>query len=600
MVARSALLALGALSLAACSAAPPPVADSAPVPAPVKTAAPLPADPARRSDALTLVLLEALGPFDPEVMGQIGVEGLDEQITDAKPDRNARFLAAMKQAVATLESRAQAERDPGVLQDVAIAIGQANLQEKSVLLSERMELPFTDGLKKVFVGLHALLDDQVPAERRAHALTRLRKYTGLEPGFTPFFELLRKRTEAKLATPGLLPPTKAEVEDALGNAPTYLKGIHELFARFKVEGATEGLARLEEQAKAYEVFVKGQVLPRARTDFRQPAELYALLLEHHGVDMSPAELATRAHQAFNETRAEAQKLAIEVAREKKLASPDLIKVLAALKKEQITGEAVLGLYQKRIAELERIVRDHDLVTLPARPMRFRLATAAETASEPAPHIDLQGIFGKKTELTFVLPLALPPGKGPALKYDDFTWEAAAWPVAAHEGRPGHDLQLSIVSEKGLSTARKLFAFNAANVEGWGLYAERLVEPYLPPDGRLALLQLRMVRQARAFLDPELQLGKTTLEAARKVLEEEVGVSPALAKSELDRYTFQAPGQATAYFYGYTAMLELRAEAEKRMGPRFSAKAFHDFVLAQGLLPPPLLKQAVLEHLVAGK
>ena len=34
-----------------------------------------------------------------------------------------------------------------------------------------------------------------------------------------------------------------------------------------------------------------------------------------------------------------------------------------------------------------------------------------------------------------------------------------------------------------------------------------------------------------------------------------------------------------------------------MGSQFSARAFHDFVLAQGLLPPHLMKKAVLEEFV---
>jgi uncharacterized protein (DUF885 family) len=64
---------------------------------------------------------------------------------------------------------------------------------------------------------------------------------------------------------------------------------------------------------------------------------------------------------------------------------------------------------------------------------------------------------------------------------------------------------------------------------------------------------------------------------------------------VDRYTFRAPGQATSYYYGYTKLLEVRQELEKALGPRFSARAFHDFVLGQGLLPPELLRRAVRQR-----
>jgi uncharacterized protein (DUF885 family) len=57
-----------------------------------------------------------------------------------------------------------------------------------------------------------------------------------------------------------------------------------------------------------------------------------------------------------------------------------------------------------------------------------------------------------------------------------------------------------------------------------------------------------------------------------------------------------PGQATAYFYGYIRMLELREAAEQKLGARFDPLQFHDLVLAQGLLPPDLVRKAVLAAL----
>jgi uncharacterized protein (DUF885 family) len=59
--------------------------------------------------------------------------------------------------------------------------------------------------------------------------------------------------------------------------------------------------------------------------------------------------------------------------------------------------------------------------------------------------------------------------------------------------------------------------------------------------------------------------------------------------------FRAPGQATSYYYGYHELLALRPQVERAMGDRFNQREFHDFILAQGLLPPELLKQAVLKR-----
>jgi uncharacterized protein (DUF885 family) len=69
----------------------------------------------------------------------------------------------------------------------------------------------------------------------------------------------------------------------------------------------------------------------------------------------------------------------------------------------------------------------------------------------------------------------------------------------------------------------------------------------------------------------------------------------MCKQETDRYTFRMPGQATSYFYGYVKLVELRKEVERKLGSKFDAMAFHDFILDQGLLPPALLRRAVLER-----
>jgi uncharacterized protein (DUF885 family) len=152
-------------------------------------------------------------------------------------------------------------------------------------------------------------------------------------------------------------------------------------------------------------------------------------------------------------------------------------------------------------------------------------------------------------------------------------------------------------ENGVSNARAVYAFNSVNVEGWGLYAEAEMKPYMPLDGQLVSLQHRLMRAARAFLDPELQMGRIEPDAAKRFLMEEVVLSEPMARQEVDRYTFRAPGQATSYYYGYLRWMQLRSETETALGPKFNRRRFHDYVLAQGLLPPDVLRKTVLEEFV---
>jgi uncharacterized protein (DUF885 family) len=200
---------------------------------------------------------------------------------------------------------------------------------------------------------------------------------------------------------------------------------------------------------------------------------------------------------------------------------------------------------------------------------------------------------------FVLPLNIPagPGQTASEKYDDFTFDAAAWTLTAHEARPGHELQFDSMLEHGVSLARVRYAFNSTNVEGWGLYSEYIIRPFMPLEGQLVSLDYRLLRAARAFLDPELQSGKITTADAFRVLEQDVVQSHAFAQEEVERYTYRAPGQANSYFYGYTKLIQLRKDTEKALGPKFNQKQFHDFILAQGLLPPDLMREATMQDFI---
>jgi uncharacterized protein (DUF885 family) len=399
--------------------------------------------------------------------------------------------------------------------------------------------------------------------------------------------------------PALAMPSKAEVERALADSASFVDGIPELFKKYRVAGYEEPCATFTAQMALYDAFLRTAVLPRARADFRLPAALYVFGLKRYGVDIDPQLLVAAAHAAFDDIQKEMQAVAASVAKARGLSATDYRDVIRELKKEQLVGDAILPHYKERLAEIEKIIGREHLVTLPARPARIRLATAAETANSPAPNMRPPRMLGNTGEQgEFLLPLNVPTTDGKTLKTDDFTFAAASWTLTAHEARPGHELQFAAMLDAGVSVARALFSFNSANVEGWGLYAELMMQPYLPPEGQLIALQYRLLRAARAFLDPELQGGKITPDQALAVLTKDVVLSDAMARQEVDRYTFRAPGQATSYFYGYTKLVELRTDIEHALGPRFNAQQFHDFILSQGLLPPPLLRDAVADHFAA--
>jgi hypothetical protein len=585
------------LALAACNHAQP-----APTPASPQATTAGPATDRSwiaRSNENAKILLDVQARFNPEQAARVGQAGLDDRITDLTPGHQQRLRTATGEALARIEELRRTEKDLLVAQDLAILADAARKTIRGSELSERLEVPYYNLARLIFFSVRSLLDPQIEPARRPAALARVRRYAGLEPGTTSIVELAERETREGFGKAGLQPPSKLQVENDLQTSGFSIDGVEKLFEEYKIPGYEQPVAELKKQLTGYVAFVRAEVLPRAREDFRLAPELYAFRLEQVGVDIPPAQLATQARAAFAQIQGEMQTVAARVAKAKGFPSTDYRDVIRALKKDQIRDDAVLAHYHARLAQIEGIIRTQRLVTLPSRPARIRLGTPAENAQQPAPHMMPPRLLGNKGEQgEFVLPLSVPGAK--EQKYDDFNYDAASWTLTAHEARPGHELQFSTMVEKGVSVARAIFAFNSVNVEGWGLYSEAITLPYMPDDGRLISLQLRLQRAARAFVDPELQAGKWTPESAREFLQKEVGLSPAFATEEVDRFTFRMPAQATAYFYGYTKLMDLRGAAERALGARFEPLAFHDAILAQGLLPPELLRKAVLDALGASE
>ena len=550
-----------------------------------------------RSNADAQVLLDAISRFSPEFASQVGLPGYDDKAADLGPNINARSRQALVEAKAKLEGILANEKDTNVRQDLQIMIKAAGDQIEGIDLNDKYLLPYQDVGNLIFNGEFVLLKDDVPAERRAKAVARLQCYVGKASGCTPIADQAKALMAVSLKNKDLLGPYKGDVEQKLANSARYTQGIAQLFQKYKLDGTPEAkaaLAALDQQMKSYDAWVRSTVLPRARTDFRLPEPLYAYNLRQVGIDIAPEELIKQAQLEFVELRSWMRTLAPEVAKAEGIQSTDYRDVLKALKKEQLGKNDVEPWYHEVIGKIEDTIRRENIVTLPQRKMQMRVASEAEAAAVPAPHMDPPPFINNHGEQgTFVLTMGNPGARGDnSQAYDDFTFKAAAWTLTAHEGRPGHELQFAAMVERGVSLARSLFAFNSVNVEGWALYSEAEMLPYEPPAGQFAALQARLLRAARAYLDPMLNLGLITRERAHDVLTQDVGLSEAMARQELDRYTFNSPGQATAYFYGYMRLQQLRLDTELVLGARFDRKAFNDFVINQGLLPPQQLADAV--------
>jgi hypothetical protein len=529
-----------------------------------------------------------------ESFGSLGAEGLDEMVSQLTDQFDKKALRALYELLAEMEAREKEEKYPAVRQDLEILIDflKDNIEEFS--LTDRLLLPYGDPVELIFRGLSALLDDQVDESRRPAALVRLRRYTGLEPGWTPIMKQSEERLRERLQKTGLLGPFRGEVELDLKLAPRYIAGIAALFEKYKLTGGAEALAALEKQVKAWEAFVRQEILPRSRNDHRLPPELYRIKLKQNGIDMPLEELVNRSQAAFREIQNEMRAIAGLIAEKRGWPTRDYRQTIRELKKEQLKPEDAVARYRERIDYIARLAAAEKIVTFPNRDLIIRMATEAESSAVPGPHMNPPPLLNNKGEMgEFIISL----GRGDGPKTDDFTHEAATWTLAAHEGRPGHEMQISRALENGISKARVLFALNTANAEGWALYIEAEIKPYLPLEGQLFSLQYRLMRAARGFLDPGVQTGAIPPDTALRVLTRDVVLSEPLARIELERYMERVPGQAPAYFCGYTRMMELRTEVERRLGDKFDQLKYHDFLMGIGPVPISQVRRALLDDFV---
>lgn len=189
------------------------------------------------------------------------------------------------------------------------------------------------------------------------------------------------------------------------------------------------------------------------------------------------------------------------------------------------------------------------------------------------------------------------GSRPGYVYFNFR-DSAEWPryiiptVVYHEGLPGHQYEGGLaLANTDLPMIRKTGGFSGYG-EGWALYAEQVADEldlYADdPLGQLGYLKMRLFRANRCIIDTGIHAFKWTRERAIKQFVDDQGETPGFATREVERYCVN-PGQACSYLLGYKSFVDLRAEAQAKLGGRFAIKDFHAVVLGIGRVPLEILE-----------
>jgi uncharacterized protein (DUF885 family) len=173
-----------------------------------------------------------------------------------------------------------------------------------------------------------------------------------------------------------------------------------------------------------------------------------------------------------------------------------------------------------------------------------------------------------------------------------TWDMEA--LYLHEAIPGHHFQLALQQELTALPKFRRFGGETAFSEGWGLYAESLGKElgvYTDPYQYFGRLQAELWRAIRLVVDTGLHSKGWTREQVIDYMKANSATTDTESVSEAERY-IAIPGQALAYKIGELKIKELRARAEKELGPKFDIRAFHAEVLKDGSVPLDVLEAKI--------
>ncbi len=274
---------------------------------------------------------------------------------------------------------------------------------------------------------------------------------------------------------------------------------------------------------------------------------------------------------------------------------DLIgRVIARLADNHVAPAELLDEVKRQIPELERFVTEHGLVELdPSKPLIVR---------ETPPH--KRGIAGASIDAPGPYDAAAPtyynvnPLDGePPERAESWLREYNRWMLPVlniHEAIPGHYVQL-LHANRAPSLIKSIFG-NGAMIEGWAVYAERMMLEAGYGEHRAEAWLVYSKWNLRSVCNTILDYGVHVL-----------GMTEAEALDLLIRQAFQSEAEAadkwkrvqrtnvqlTSYFAGYSAILELREQLKRERAGTFDLKRFHEQFLGYGSAPVRVIRELML-------
>jgi hypothetical protein len=177
-------------------------------------------------------------------------------------------------------------------------------------------------------------------------------------------------------------------------------------------------------------------------------------------------------------------------------------------------------------------------------------------------------------------------------------------LTIHEAVPGHLVQFEYsnrVTPEWRRVLRRVVG-SGAYVEGWGVYAEQMMEQLGMNGGdsvktRLTALKAMLRTYSNAVIDIKLHTQNMPTDSVvpflvREAFQEEPEATAKLQRAQLDYV------QLNLYAVGLHDWWALRRDAERREGSAFNLCRYHDTVLSYGAVPGPTVRRLYFDHVAS--
>lgn len=267
------------------------------------------------------------------------------------------------------------------------------------------------------------------------------------------------------------------------------------------------------------------------------------------------------------------------------------RVISRLADDHVAPGELLPEVERQIPELERFVREHDLVELDAsKPLVVR-ETPPHKRGIAMASIDAPGPYDAAAPTYYnVTPLdGEPPERAESWLREYNRWMLPVLNI--HEAIPGHYVQL-IHANRAPSLIKSIFG-NGAMIEGWAVYAERLMLESGYGEHRaeawLVYSKWNLRTVCNTILDYGVHVLAMTEADALDLLTRQAFQSRAEAEDKWRRVQ-RTSVQLTSYFSGYAAIFDFREQLKRERAGSFSLRRFHEQFLSFGSAPVRVIRE----------